>query len=42
MIHEAKLQAHIDYCRSFEKYPLKKAGARNVKLTREQYLQVLE
>jgi len=35
MIHEAKLQAHVDYYRSIEKEPLKKAGARKVKLTRE-------
>jgi hypothetical protein len=42
MIHEARVQAHIDYYRSIKKEPLNKAGARNVTLTKEQYLQVVE
>jgi hypothetical protein len=40
MIHEALLQAHIDYYRSIKKDPLQKDGARQVALTKEQYLQV--
>jgi hypothetical protein len=40
MIHEAQLQAHIDYYRSIKKEPLKKDGARKVALTKEQYHQV--
>ena len=42
MIYEARLQAHVDYYRSIKKEPLDKAGARNVSLTKEQYLQVVE
>jgi len=42
MIHEARLQAHVDYYRSIKKEPLNKTGARNVALTKEQYLQVGE
>ena len=42
MIHEARLQAHINYYRSIKKEPLNKTGARKVALTKEQYLQVGE
>ena len=42
MIHEAQLQAHVDYYRSIKKERLNKAGSRNVALTKEQYLQVRE
>ena len=42
MIHEARLQAHVDYYRSIKKEPLNKTGARKVALTKEQYLQVGE
>jgi hypothetical protein len=42
MIHEARLQAHIDYYRSINKQPLNKADSRKVVLTKEQYLQVGE
>ncbi|XP_066337342.1 uncharacterized protein [Miscanthus floridulus] len=40
MIHEARLQAHVDYYRSIKKEPLNKTSARKVALTKEQYLQV--
>jgi hypothetical protein len=42
MIHEARLQAHVDYYRSINKQPLNKADSRKVALTKEQYLQVGE
>ena len=42
MIHEVRLQAHVDYYRSIKKEPLNKTGARKVALTKEQYLQVGE
>jgi hypothetical protein len=38
MIHEARLQAYVDYYRSIKKEPLNKADARKVVLTKEQYL----
>jgi hypothetical protein len=42
MIHEKRLQAHVDYYRSIKKQPLNKAGSRTVTLTKEHYLQVGE
>jgi hypothetical protein len=42
MIHEARLQAHVDCYRSIKKEPLNKTGARKVTLTKEQYLHVGE
>jgi pyruvate carboxylase len=42
MIHEARLQAHVDYYRSIKKESLNKAGARKLALTKEQYLLVCE
>jgi acyl-coenzyme A thioesterase PaaI-like protein len=42
MIHEARVQAHVDYYRSVLKQPLDKTHARLVTLSREQYLQVGE
>jgi hypothetical protein len=38
MIHEVRLQAHVDYYRSIKKQPLDKVGSRNVALTKEHYL----
>jgi hypothetical protein len=42
MIHEARLQGHVDYYRSIKKGPFNKTGARKEALTKEQYLQVGE
>ena len=39
MIHEARLQARVDYYRSIKKEPLNKTGVRKVALTKEQDLQ---